>query len=278
MPAKRKQIDRRWLFLIIFICVAIPLVFTIGLPITVSKNAEKVHDFIDKTPANSRAIISFDYDPGSKPELHPMAKALVKHCFERKIKVIFTALWPMGVSMAEDIISQLIDDFPSLNYGVDYVNLGFKAGGMVTIQAMGKNIKAIFPKDMSGTSIAELPIMDDIDNFNNISFIFSLSAGDPGLKQWVQVAHDSYGCRTSGGVTGVSITGFLPYVNEQEQLSGLLGGLKGAAEYEKLVNAKGTATKGMDAQSLAHLIIIIFIIIGNISFWRNKKLSREVNK
>jgi len=275
MKTKRKQIDRRWLFLIIFFCVAIPLIFTIGLPITISKNAEKVHDFIEKTPANSRVIISFDYDPGSKPELHPMAKALVKHCFERKIKVIFTALWPMGVSMTEDILSQLKDDFPNLKYGVDYATLGFKAGGMVTIQAMGKNIRAIFPKDMSGNSIDDLPIMGGIKNFSNINFVFSLSAGDPGLKQWVQVAHDTYGCRTSGGVTGVSITGFLPYVNEQEQLSGLLGGLKGAAEYEKLVNAKGTATKGMDAQSLAHLIIIIFIIIGNVNYWRNMKIEKE---
>nr|HPR18554.1 hypothetical protein [Candidatus Cloacimonadota bacterium] len=73
------------------------------------------------------------------------------------------------------------------------------------------------------------------------------------------------------GVTGVSAPGILPYVNQQKQLTGLLAGLKGAAEYEFLLKSPGTATAGMDAQSLAHLLIIIFIVIGNINYWRAKK-------
>jgi hypothetical protein len=67
----------------------------------------------------------------------------------------------------------------------------------------------------------------------------------------------------------------MPYVNEQKQLTGLLAGLKGAAEYEYLINHPGTATSGMDAQSIAHLIIIIFIIIGNVSYWRNRKKEEK---
>jgi len=63
----------------------------------------------------------------------------------------------------------------------------------------------------------------------------------------------------------------LPYVNEQQQLVGLLGGLKGAAEYELLINKPGFATKGMDAQSVAHLIIILFILIGNIGYFATRK-------
>ena len=275
MKKKIKQLDRRWLFLLIFVGVALPLIFTIGFTIEVTENVQKVYDFVEKTPESSRVIISFDYDPASKPELHPMAKCVVKHCFDRNIKIIITALWPIGVQMAEDIIYQLKDEYPDLKYGEDYVNLGFKAGGLVVIQAMGKRFREIFPKDMYGTPIDELPIMDGISNFNNIDFVFALSAGDPGIKQWVQVAHDSYGRRASGGVTGVSAPAILPYVNEQEQLSGLLAGLKAAAEYEGLVDSKGTATSGMDAQSLAHLIIIIFIAIGNINYWRNKKLEKE---
>jgi len=158
------------------------------------------------------------------------------------------------------------------------VNLGFKAGGMITIQSMGKNFREIFPEDMNGNNIDELPIMDGINNYNNISFVFSLSAGAPGIKEWVQIVHDAYGRPTSGGVTGVSAPAMLPYVNEQQQLTGLLAGLKGAAEYEMLVHAPGTATSGMDAQSIAHLIIIIFIIIGNINYWRDKKAGKKGGK
>ena len=275
---KSKQIDRRWLFLLIFVGVALPLIFTIGLPLEISKNVEMVYDLIEEMPKGSKALISFDYDPASMPELHPMAKALLKHCFDKDINLIFTALWPMGVQMADDIMSQLQEEFPDLVYGEDYVNLGFKAGGMITIQSMGKNFREVFPEDMNGNKIDDLPIMEGINNFNNIGFVFSLSAGAPGIKEWVQIAHDAYNRPTSGGVTGVSAPAMLPYVNQQKQLTGLLAGLKAAAEYEKMIKAPGTATSGMDAQSVAHLIIIIFIIIGNVNYWRNKKAEKKGGK
>lgn len=271
----RKQIDRRWIFLFMFIGVALPLIFTIGFPIETSENSEIVYDLIDNTPSGSKVILSFDYDPASMPELHPMAEAVMRHCFRKKIKVIITALWPMGVQMAEDTFSQLKADFPDVSYGRDYVNMGFKAGGIVTLQAMGKNFREVFPKDMNGTPIDELPIMDGINNFNNINFILAFSAGDPGIKQWVQIAHDTYGITVSGGVTGVSAPAVIPYVNEQKQLTGLLAGLKGAAEYERLTKEPGSATKGMDAQSIAHMIIILFIAIGNINYWRNKAKEKR---
>lgn len=275
---KNRKIDRRWLFLLIFLGVALPLIFTIGLPIETSKNVRIVYKLINETPPGTKVILSFDYDPASQPELHPMAKAVMRNCFERKIKVIVIALWPMGVLMAEDNFSELEHEFPNIIYGEDYVNMGFKAGGIVTIQAMGKDFREVFPKDMNATPIDDLPIMDGINNFDNIGFIFALSAGDPGIKQWVQVAHDTYGVQTSGGVTGVSAPAILPYVNEQGQLTGLLAGLKAAAEYEKLTKKPGTATTGMDAQSVAHLIIIIFIAIGNINYWRNKKAEKKRGK
>ena len=273
--AVNKNIDRRWIFLLIFVFVAIPLIFVIGLPIETTENSRLVYELVQDTPSGSTVIISFDYDPGSKPELHPMAKVIVQNCYERNIKILVTALWPMGVQMAADIFSQLEADFPNKVYGEDYVNLGFKAGGMVTIQAMGKHFREVFPTDMNGTSISELPIMNGIRNFDNIAFVCSFSAGDPGIKQWVQITHDTFGKPVTGGVTGVSAPGILPYVNQQKQLTGLLAGLKGAAEYEFLIESPGTATAGMDAQSLAHLLIIIFIVIGNINYWRAKKTSTK---
>ena len=275
---KAKQMDRRWLFLLIFFGVALPLIFPIGLPLETSKNVQMVYDLVESMPKDSKALISFDYDPASMPELHPMAKAVVKHCFDKEIDLIFTAMWPMGVQMADDIIDQLKVDYPTLKYGEDYVNLGFKAGGMITIQSMGKNFRTVFPKDMNGNIIDELPIMKGINNFSNISFIFSLSAGAPGIKEWVQIAHDAYDRPTSGGCTGVSAPAMLPYINEQKQLTGLLAGLKAAAEYEILIKTPGTAISGMDAQSIAHLIIIIFIAIGNINYWRDKKAKKKGGK
>ena len=65
------------------------------------------------------------------------------------------------------------------------------------------------------------------------------------------------------GCTAVSAPEYYAYMSTN-QLTGLLGGLAGAAEYEQLVEVKGTATRGMDGQSLAHLAIIFFILLGNV--------------
>ena len=65
----------------------------------------------------------------------------------------------------------------------------------------------------------------------------------------------------------------IPYV--EPSMVGLLGGLKGAAEYEALIKQKGTATAGMDAQSIAHLLIVLFIVLGNIAYFISKKDAKN---
>jgi hypothetical protein len=273
--SKPKQIDRRIIFLLIFFGVAIPLLVTIGFRIEITENVQKAYDLVDSFPAGTRVLISFDYDPASKPELHPMAKAVVKHCLEKDYQVICTALWPMGVRMCSDTFESLEEDFPNKKYGIDFVNLGYKVGGQITIQKMGRDFRSVYPTDTGGTNIDELPIMNGVTDFSQLGFAFSFSAGAPGIKEWVMIAHDTYGVPTSGGTTGVSAPAMLPYVNEQGQLTGLLGALKAAAEYELLIDSPGTATSGMDAQSVAHLIIIIFIVIGNVNYYKNRKKSKE---
>lgn len=59
------------------------------------------------------------------------------------------------------------------------------------------------------------------------------------------------------------------------QLNGLLGGMKGAAEYEKLVGRPALAITGMGAQSIAHLLIIFLVLIGNIGYFAGRRLDAE---
>ena len=67
---------------------------------------------------------------------------------------------------------------------------------------------------------------------------------------------------------------FFPFL-QSGQLSGLLGGLAGAAQYEKLINKPSTATKGIKPQSVAHLVLIFFILFGNICFLGNRYLEKR---
>jgi hypothetical protein len=68
------------------------------------------------------------------------------------------------------------------------------------------------------------------------------------------------------GVVNVSVPEVMPFYTSG-QIDGLTQGLRGAAEYELLVNKPGSAVAKMDAQSLGHLAIILFVIIGNIAYF-----------
>jgi hypothetical protein len=269
------SIDRRIIFLLIFIGVSIPMFFVIGFFVEITENVRGVYELIEAQPKGTPIIISFDYDPASKPELQPMANAVIEHAFQKNLKVIGVALWPMGVQMCNEAFETITPIFPKKEYGKDYANLGYKAGGIVVINHLAKDLRGTFPQDAGGTPIEELPILNRIDNLEKIGFVLSLSAGAPGIKEWVQVVHDAFGRPVVGGTTAVQAPMILPYVNEQQQLAGLLGGLKGAAEYESLLNKPGFATKGMDAQSIAHLIIVLLIIIGNISYFATRKKEKR---
>ena len=53
----------------------------------------------------------------------------------------------------------------------------------------------------------------------------------------------------------------------------MIAGLKGAAEYERLNGKRDMASRGMDAQSIGHMVVILFILVGNIAYFvtRGKK-------
>lgn len=268
-------IERRIIFTVLLIAVALPLIFPIGWTTGISSYTEMVYDLMEETPDGSVMILSFDYDPSTITELQPMAEAMIEHAFNKNHKIIATALWPMGVQMAEKAFEKVLEDYPDKVRGEDFVNLGYKVGGMVTIQAMGRSLPEVYPNDINGRKYEDIPMLKGIHRLKNVAFIASLSSGVPGLKEWMMVAHDTHDIPVTGGCTAISAPGFFPYINEQEQLHGLLGGLKAASEYESLIGKKGSATTKMDAQSIAHLLILVFIALGNIKAYTTRRRKKQ---
>jgi len=98
-----------------------------------------------------------------------------------------------------------------------------------------------------------------------------ISAGYPGTKEWVQQVQSRFHLPMVSGCTAVSAPEYYPYL-QSGQLRGLLGGMAGAAEYEKLRHETGgSATRGMDAQSLAHVFVAFCIVLGNVIQWNRRR-------
>ncbi|MAO87158.1 MAG: hypothetical protein CMF86_03515 [Candidatus Marinimicrobia bacterium] len=268
------KVDRRWIFLVLAIVVFIPILIPIGMPIRATVTTKVVFDAIENLPPNSKVLVSIEYSPSTKPENHPMAISVLRHLFKNDHKVFVTCLWPDGQFMAQDALKQVADEEFGKVYGKDYVFLGFRPGNEAVVKGIVSNIRKLYTVDVYQTKIDEIPLMEGVNKFSDFAFLFSASAGYPGTIEWVQYAADPTGIPMSSGVTSIQVNEVMPYV-QSGQIIGVLAGMPGAAEYEALLGQKGSATSGMDAQSIAHLVIVLFIILGNAAFFIERQRSRK---
>lgn len=262
-------IDRRIIFILIFIALSIPMFIHIEMKIPVSPEVEMLVDYMKSLPDGAKVMVSLDYDPSSEPELQPMAETFLEYALKRNFKVIVIGLWPQGPIQAERarVVAEA-DVGKKFDYGVNYINLGYQSGNELVIQRMGSSIPAIFPRDYFGRPISEFPIMQGVTNFSNIDYVFNLSAGYPGTVEWVLFAADRFGVKLGAGNTAVQAPQVYPYLGKQ--LIGLAGGMKGGAELEILTGLPGRAVKYMVGQTFAHAVIVLFIIIANIAYFATR--------
>ncbi|HUV87314.1 MAG TPA: hypothetical protein VMX79_09390 [bacterium] len=257
------HIDRRYIFILVALGVIIPLVWPLGLAVTTSPPVENVYNAVEELAPGTPVLVSVDYDPSTQPELSPMTIAVLRHCFARDLPVIITVLHPGGPGLALEISDRISKEVGAV-YGEDYVFLGYKVGSSAVILSIGQDFHVSFPADYFNTPIDEIPLMKKVKNYNDIGLVITMS-GSTYPDAWVAFAHERYGQKLAAGVTAVMAADYYPYL-QTGQLVGLIGGLKGAAEYEKLINRPDDGLKGMDAQTIVHLFVVLMILLGNIAF------------
>ena len=277
LTIKGRPVERRIVFLFVGIALVVPFFMQFQLPLRISPEVQQVYDEMSKLPPGSKVLVSFDYDPPSAPELQPVAEAFMKYAFKNDIKVIIMGLWPQGPQQASQAVEAAFQQNPDLRdqiqYGVDYVNLGFQSGNEFVVLRMGESFKSMFPVDLNYTPYDSIPMLKNVSNFSNIDWSLNLSAGKPGTVEWVQIAVDRHNLHMSAANTAVQAPMAYPYLNAG-QLLGLMGGMSGAAQFEKLTNYPGKATTFLLSQTFAHVAVILFIIIGNIAFLRSRKENK----
>lgn len=265
------KFDRRILFVFVALAVIIPLLIPIGLPVDITRPVKHVYDRVESLPEGSIVVVSVDYDPGSEAELYPATEAFLEHCFRKNLRVYMMGLWPAGPKLGNMALEQIAPKY-NKEYGVDYINIGYRPGGPVMLVSLGRNVADLVRTDYAGTPIDSLPLGRAVKSARDMDLVMTLSAGDPGVLHWIIYFSARYGTPIATATTAIMAPQQYPYLSSR-QLIGLLGGLKGAAEYETLVERKARAVAGMDSQSIVHLVLVAFIILGNIVllYQRRKK-------
>jgi hypothetical protein len=277
---KLLHIDRKVIFVLMGVAIVIPLVFPFRLPVGEQPPTRGLFDTIDRIdPAKQALMVSTDWTPQTEAENQPMTVALIRHGLARKLRVVVISFYNESIPMANQAVMQVVEEYNSqakneaekVVYGRDVVLLGWVPPPIVPILGMGQSITGVYKVDYYGAGTDTLPIMKGLGSYDDIGLVCAVSGGSS--PQWfLQFAQPRYGVKIAAAVTAVSAPDLYAYI-ESGQLSGMLGGMKGAAEYENLIEEKyhvggrQRAMEGMGPQSIGHLLIMALVIMGNVGYF-----------
>lgn len=270
------EMDRRYLYLILLLVVIVPLLRPLGIPIEVTPSTAKFVQAVENLKPGDTMLLVFDYSIGGGADVDPQAQAVLAHAMTKNLKVVCVAFVDTGLSYA----TKSVEFWESKGkvYGEDIINLGYAAGYETAVSAFAQNIRAIFPTDVRGTPLDSYPIMKGINTAADFKLIAEFATGIPGPAEWIRQVQTRYKVPLACGVVAVMGPQNEPYL-QSGQLVGLLGGgLKSAAEYEVAIKMPGAATAAMDAQSLGHMIIVLFVILGNIYYFLEKSQKKSAGQ
>jgi len=268
------KLDRRIIYSMIFVGVTVPFYISWPVRVAVSKPVEDTFQVIDALEPHDRPLlVSFDYDPASAAELTPMAEAILRHCFARGVRVLAISLQytGQGAGIASEVVPRIAAEY-NRQQNIDWAFLGFQPNAMVAMLQMGESIPGTFPVDYYGTPVEQIPMMAGIQNYEQIPAVFTMASTAVG-EYWAVYPGMRYGLKVLAGLTAVYTADIQPFY-QSGQISGVLGGLKGAAEYEKRIGHPADGTAGMRSQKVVHYMIILFIALGNIAYFATKRRGR----
>lgn len=283
-----QRIDRRWIYLVVWLVVMVPLIAPFPVKPVASPPVQRLFSYIDTMPEDKALIIAVDYSPDTQAELHPMAIALLRHAFATRRRVGLVASFVYGLGLAEQALRTVKAEFDSVAVsredsiisGEDFIFWGWTTPFLTMALGMGEKITNVFPVDYYGARTESLPMTRHVKNYSDVGILVSI-AGSGIPVNWVAYAQTQFGLRIGCGTTAVSAADYYPYLNSG-QFTGMLAGMRGAAEYEELTREKmaqigvkaggrNRGTEGMSSQTAAHIAIILFIVIGNIGYFATRR-------
>jgi hypothetical protein len=264
------QINPQIVYLLMAIALILPVLKPIGLPLSIDQQLTMpVYQWIESLNPGDIVIFDAAYGGGSDSELGPQLRAWFTHCMMKGVKVVGMAQWESGATLAfnslQSLSAQLEAEGISCKYGEDWVFPGYKAGGGPTWRSMQDDFwTACGNVDWQKTDFSELPLLQRLKKWTpeTVKGIMIFSAGSPGIPTFTQYFPDH---KLYVGDVAVQVAGTSNLLRSG-QVKGIIPGLSGAAQYEKLIQRPGLGVKLMDAQSLGHSIIIILVILGNIGY------------
>ena len=264
------NIDRRLVYLGLFLMTLVPLVLRPPMPLYVTDPPRKLYQTIEELPQDKVVLLSSDWDAGSQAENLPQLVSVARHLIRRNLKVAILSIgYPASPQLSQTGMEQAIREEGAQDryrYGEQWVNLGYKLPEPAWLRSFANNVPdAVKDEWLGNKPVSQIPMMQGVQKFGpdgQISMIMCITGQDT-ISRYYQFLGPSK-VKIALGCTAVMAPEQYPYL-DSGQLAGLLTGMKGGAEYEQLIKSPGFGSAAMAGQSFAHLYMLILIVLGNIA-------------
>ena len=219
---------------------------------------------IELLPRNATVLLCFDYDPGTAGELEPLARAVINHLTRRDSRLLVVSTVATGILTGETLLDEVVLT-RDMVYGEDYLVLGYLPGDDIGLRQLAGDLAAPFITDYYlQRPLAEFEIMESIPDVRRVSLAVDLAGDAESIRRWIGQVQGPYRVPMVAAVSAAAGPRAAPYY-ASGQLRGLASGLSGAAEYETLLARPGNGIATADAQTLAYLMVLGAIVLGNLA-------------
>ena len=291
-------IDRRLVYLLVLCALAVPLLAAEFAPYTARKltlppaplrGARQLFDRVERivnereeagAGYNKIVLISADFGPQTRAELLPMLECTVRHLMMRRIKFAIMTNVPDGAGYCKEVPEKLAREL-GCEYGKDWVNFGFKPGGSFLVRQMASDLAGGLKTDFKGTDLKDpkeiadkLPCLKGVKDAGDVSLLIEITGLVGMFGRWPAFfSTPTARPDMAHGCTSVSIPDAFSDL-ESGLICGLFEGIAGAAAYNDFLEGIRNPEKDpptsiaarihMTSQTVAHVLIIIFVALGNL--------------
>ncbi len=258
-----QNLDRRYLYALLILAVALPFFFNVPMTVPATQSTESLYDKIESLPAGSFVLFGGDWSAGTRGENRPQSEVLIRHIMRKKLRFALIAFAdPQGKTLMQDIAVQFQGQY-GYREGVDWVNWGWRVSTAQEnfLKALAQDVPTTAGTDIHGAQIATLPVMQGIRTGRDFALIIDVT-GTASYQAYIQFLQGPCKVPMALGTTAVMAPEAFNYL-DSGQLSGMLNGVQGAYEYEQKLGIEGRASRAGLSLSFAHLLIIGMILLGN---------------
>lgn len=260
-----------------FIALAYPILNPIVLPMAIQDYSKQAFNFAESIPNGSVVLFEGGNIAATYPQTGPGMEAQIYHMFTKGVKMVFFSITAEAQVWTQTSIDKVIPTLPqgvSAVNGVDWVNLGYLPGGESAVGALANNIRSVMSKDVFGTPIDQIPLMQDINDAKAFSAVLWWGGSEGSIPYGVRQIVAPFNIPMSGSCTTNEVPNYSPYISSG-QLKGLFGGVRGSAEYEYLLNRPGPALAQAMATNLGGLLWLVLVVIGNVFYFMARSRSES---